>query len=357
MNNMSMVLSVLVLAAVAAISQSAWADTSDATCRFYKNGDKDQKRSGPCTFSQRQGNISIDLDSGDTIKLSPRNKADQFKDQDGDKVVRSGSYGNTQVFKWDDKNKKLIVNFNDTNYDRGHHGNRSDKLDDLQGMSASSGERELGDRGYYHRKTERFMGTSTAYWWNPQKQRCIAASTKNGRYSSIENQPESKCGDDRANSGGHHGGGHGGTDDLVGMRASSGERELEDRGYKFANSSKGSDRIWANWWNRSEHKCITVVTKDGKYDSITDTLPADCDEGGSSDNKHSGDYKDLVGARASSAESGLKDLGFRNVDGFKQGTTAYTIWYDRTSRECLQMATADGRADSIVDIQTHKKCH
>ena len=65
--------------------------------------------------------------------------------------------------------------------------------------------------------------------------------------------------------------------DLVGMRASSGEQALEERGYKFVNLSKGDDRIWANWWNQDKNKCITVVTMDGRYDSITDTLPADCD--------------------------------------------------------------------------------
>jgi len=206
MNMKNKVIVVLALAVVAAMAQTVRADTSDATCRFYKNDDKDQKRSGPCTFSQRQGNISIELDNGDTITLSPRDKADKFKDQNGNKVMRTGTHGNTQVFKWGDKNKKLIVKFNAANYGSGHSG---------------------------------------------------------GSRSSLQS--------------------------LVGMRASSGERELEDRGYKFANSSKGSDRIWANWWNRSEHKCITVVTKDGKYDSITDTLPADCDKSGSSGNKHSGD--------------------------------------------------------------------
>ncbi len=162
--------------------------------------------------------------------------------------------------------------------DRGRrHGGRNDNLDDLEGMRASSGERELEDRGYQHRKTVKVKGHSIAYWWNPRKQRCVAATTKDGRYSSIMNQPESMCDDDRADSGGHRHGGNRDIDDLVGMRASSGERELKDRGYKFVNSSKGSDRIWANWWNRSDHKCITVVTMDGRYDSITDSLPADCD--------------------------------------------------------------------------------
>jgi hypothetical protein len=287
MNIMIRVVSVLVLVAVAAVAQTAVADSSDAKCRFYKNNDKDQKRSGPCTFSQRQGNISIDLDNGDSIKLSPRNKADQFKDQDGDKVVRSGSYGNTQVFKWDDKNKKLIVNFDDSrygghnrhgdgDYDRDHHDSRSDKLDDLVGMSASSGERELGDRGYSHQKTERFMGTSIAYWWNPQKQRCIAASTKDGRYSSIENQPESKCGEHRGNSDGHHSGSHGGSDDLVGMRASSGESELKDRGYRYRKTIKTSHSSIAYWWNPRKQDCIAVTTTDGRYKSIMNQPQAVC---------------------------------------------------------------------------------
>ena len=206
MNTTNKVIFAVAMAVVAAFGQTARADTGDAKCRFYKNNDKDQKRSGPCTFSQRQGNISIKMDNGDTIELSPRNKADKFKDQNGNKVMRTGNYGNTQVFKWDEKDKKLIVNFNDTSSGSGHHGGR------------------------------------------------------NGNLNS-----------------------------LVGMRASSGERELEDRGYKFVNSTKDSDRIWSNWWNRSNRKCITVVTRNGRYDAITDTLPADCEKDNSSGNRHA-DY-------------------------------------------------------------------
>lgn len=273
---MNKIIAVLAVAAVAAMAQSAWADTSDATCRYYKNGDKDNKRSGPCTFSQRQGNISIKLDSGDSIKLSPRNNADQFKDQDGDKVVRTGTYGNTQVYKWDDKNKKLIVNFNDTSYDGGHHGSRSDNLDDLEGMRASSGESELKDRGYYYRKTIKTSNSSIAYWWNPRKQDCIAVTTTDGRYKSIMNQPDAVCDDEDRDSDRHHGGGHGGTDDLVGMRASSGESELKDRGYRYRKTIKTSHSAIAYWWNPGKQDCIAVTTTDGRYKSIMNQPEAVC---------------------------------------------------------------------------------
>jgi hypothetical protein len=151
----------------------------------------------------------------------------------------------------------------------------SGNLDDLVDMRASSGERELEDRGYQHRNTTKIKDSSIAYWWNSRRGDCIAATTRDGRYTSIVNQPETMCGDERADAGSSHGGS---LDNLVGMRASSGERELGDRGYRFVNSSKSSDRIWANWWNRSQRQCITVVTMDGRYDAITDTLPADCDQ-------------------------------------------------------------------------------
>ena len=154
--------------------------------------------------------------------------------------------------------------------DRRHHGDRGD-LKDLVGMRAGSGERELKDRGYYHRNTVTFGGGKIAYWWNPGRQRCIAVNTNDGRYTSVVDQSESMCSDDRANSGGK-----GGFAELVGMRASSGERKLQELGYQSVNSTRGDGRIWTNWWNRSQNKCITVVTMDGRYDAVTETMPVDC---------------------------------------------------------------------------------
>jgi hypothetical protein len=159
-------------------------------------------------------------------------------------------------------------------------------LDDLVDIRASSGARELEDRGYRDYKTTKIRDSSITYWWHSRHGQCIAATTKNGRYTSILKQPEVMCGEsdrasgrrhDNGHQGGHYGGRGNDLNDLVGMRASGGERELGDRGYKFVNSQKGRDRIWSNWWSLSERKCVTVVTMDGRYDSVTDTLPADCD--------------------------------------------------------------------------------
>jgi hypothetical protein len=113
MNIVSKVFSLLSLTAIAAMAQTARADSSDAMCEFYKDGDQQQNRSGPCTFSQRQGYIDIDLRNGNSYSLAPGNKADQFTDQKGNQVERTRASGNSQVFKW--KNKEITVTFSDNN--------------------------------------------------------------------------------------------------------------------------------------------------------------------------------------------------------------------------------------------------
>jgi hypothetical protein len=59
----------------------------DATCKVCKDGETKQGQSGPCTFSQRQGYIDLDLRNGETYSLSPTGQPNQFKDQKGKKVV------------------------------------------------------------------------------------------------------------------------------------------------------------------------------------------------------------------------------------------------------------------------------
>jgi hypothetical protein len=92
--------SLLLLGAVV-VPQTARADTVDANCEVRKDGDKQKGKSGPCTFSHRQGYIDIDLKNGDTVALRPTDKANHFKDQHGNKVVRTQSDGSTQKFKWE----------------------------------------------------------------------------------------------------------------------------------------------------------------------------------------------------------------------------------------------------------------
>ena len=67
-----------------------------------------------------------------------------------------------------------------------------------------------------------------------------------------------------------------GLSDLVGARAAGGETQLQARGYKFISMRTGVDRKWSMWWNRDQRQCVTVVTMDGRYASITESPAADC---------------------------------------------------------------------------------
>ena len=103
------------------MASSAYADSAEANCQVRKDGETKHGMSGPCTFSQRQGYIDLDLRNGETFSLSPTGQPNHFKDQKGNKVVRTQAGGNTQEFKWEG-GKKIIVTFNAASSSSGSGG-------------------------------------------------------------------------------------------------------------------------------------------------------------------------------------------------------------------------------------------
>ena len=122
---------VLIASAILALSASVWlqvarADARPADCEVRKDGEKKKGRSGACTFSQRQGYIDIDLRNGDVYSLRPANQANHFRDQKGNKVVRTNSSGQTQEFKWEGGTRVIVTLSSQGNGGSGHHpGNGS----------------------------------------------------------------------------------------------------------------------------------------------------------------------------------------------------------------------------------------
>ena len=72
--------------------------------------------------------------------------------------------------------------------------------------------------------------------------------------------------------------------DLLGARASGGERDLEGRGWVSITGHRGGNASYSYWWSASRKDCVMVRTIDGRFDSITDASNGDCNQkGGSSD--------------------------------------------------------------------------
>ncbi len=57
---------------------------------------------------------------------------------------------------------------------------------------------------------------------------------------------------------------------------------------------------------------------------------------------------DMVGARAGQAENELRNRGYRNVRGEKGDDRSYTYWWSDDRRQCVSIATMNGRYDSIT---------
>lgn len=66
--------------------------------------------------------------------------------------------------------------------------------------------------------------------------------------------------------------------DLVDVRASSGERELKDRGYRLADTSRQGNAIYNAWWNGSDERCVLVETADGRFQDIRTAPASDCNQ-------------------------------------------------------------------------------
>jgi hypothetical protein len=95
--------------------------------------------------------------------------------------------------------------------------------------------------------------------------------------------------------------------DLVGARGAGGESELQRRGYTLVRTQEGDDRKWSNWWNAARQQCLSVVTMNARYDSITSTPAPDCGQRANAAIRNHGgreEYRPDIGYRSSAPQVG-----------------------------------------------------
>jgi hypothetical protein len=106
-----------ILAAIAIIpamllATTAAADTTKARCDVYPLGSDNISKMVPCTFSQRQGYVTISRDDGVTHELSPLgDKAGNFRDQHGHAAYRQSGLGDQgQIFRFNTQSVYIYWN-------------------------------------------------------------------------------------------------------------------------------------------------------------------------------------------------------------------------------------------------------
>jgi len=97
------VMAAALIAAIAAVPASA--DSTEARCDIYRAGDDHAEKMLPCTFSQRQGYITIYRSDGVTHDLSPVGDAPgNFRVQNGRAVYRQSGLGDQGlIFRFPDQ--------------------------------------------------------------------------------------------------------------------------------------------------------------------------------------------------------------------------------------------------------------
>jgi hypothetical protein len=193
----------LVLLTAGGISVAS-ADTNYSTCEVRKDGEAKKGASGPCTFSQRQGYVDIDLRNGDTYSLRPMDKPNHFKDQKDNTVVRTTSGSGTHEYKWE--HKRIIVTFGGGSSSNGGYSkdNQHSQGNPYQGgggeMQYLAGGRYVGgevddqllNHGY-EKVTDRVDGKSVhSYWRKRSSGDCVVVHFVDSRVKNVS-QGQGNC--------------------------------------------------------------------------------------------------------------------------------------------------------------------
>lgn len=234
----------------------------------------------------------------------------------------------------------------------------------INGKSAQEGERDLRNRGFRHvtghRKTGGFV---YSYWWDEKDDDCVVVevASRSNRIMSVNDAKDQDCG--------HHDGISGGEAAAIGVGAAllgaliaGGKSHHKDgQDYDERQTSQFDRGYRDGLHNAPYHNNSRSDAYSHGYEEGSNERFANLQYHGNRHHYGSGytekvNFADLQGARAAGADSTLTQRGFRNVDGFKSGTTAYTIWSRPQTNQCLQMTVAEGRVYDIRDIGRHPNC-
>jgi len=103
----------VIVAAVAVVwMNSSSADWAEARCDIYPKGEDHISKMIPCTFGQRQGNVTITRDDGVTHQLSAvGDTPGNFLDQDGHPAYRQSGLGDQGlIFRLEDESVYIYWN-------------------------------------------------------------------------------------------------------------------------------------------------------------------------------------------------------------------------------------------------------
>lgn len=232
-----------------------------------------------------------------------------------------------------------------------------DNLTDIVYQSTEWGSEQLRSRGFTLVNSDWHDGKSYEYWWQGSSSTCVQARSSDGKYAALTTTSGTDCGQYQAAANKNN------TAAAVAIAAAaaigvaalahrSHERDNKhndqksvsefDRGYRdglyhqpyhnYSNATAYSDGY--NAGQQERHEQTSYRPRHGGYSGYQSYV----------------NVNDLVGARASSADSDLRSRGFQDTGGYQQGGKSFVTWHNRTTRQCVRVVTRDGRIARVEDI-------
>jgi len=234
-------------------------------------------------------------------------------------------------------------------------GGKVRNLQDLIGEKGRNVEVEMANRDYDFINTTKSRGDAYENWWHSLSKKCVTLRFSNGYLKSAIYAPDYDCKKSGNSAGGT------GLHRIVNQKASYADKELERMGYHYINSKSSGRTDYANWWNNSKRKCITVRLENGIVRSVQNTSASACkkssyggndyNSGNNGNGNHSGNavkVNDLVGWKALSAYDELESRGFREVKKFSSSGKTYRVWYNSRTRQCIKTLSQNKKITSII---------
>jgi hypothetical protein len=236
----------------------------------------------------------------------------------------------------------------------------ANKMTDLVGARASTGEVEMDTRGFTHIASNTGQyNTKHSYWWNTKDKNCLHVETYDGRYTAITDAKASDC-NQRASGG----------DAAVAVGAVAGVAVLaallSHKKHNHDNNQHHPNQVDESQYERGYNDGLhnTSYHNYDRNDYYAQGYQAGVEQRRVNTSQHSGRggyarsvrFDDIQGMSGGSGIDAIMSRGFRNVDSINSGNTVYGIYYNPTTRQCVQMTLADRIVYDIRDIQTHPKC-
>jgi len=231
---------------------------------------------------------------------------------------------------------------------------------DLAYQDSSYSQREMRSRGYTLVHTDLRNGTTWQYWWGANNRKCVQVGIRDGKFDSVDGTDRTDCNQYYSDSDEKEGMSDGAkaaiaAAAILGVAALAHKSHDRDND-KYKNNSQelaDFDRGYrdglyhAPYHNYGNRRAYSDGYSEGMQQRDQETRHHASHSGRYAGYQQYFNMNDLVGERASSADSVLRDRGFRDVDGYKRRNSSHAIWWNAVTRQCLDVKTKEGRIDKV----------